>query len=357
MRIGIFRPGMTKPGGTETFLTEVIRRLKDRHKFFLVTDEKPEFAERWGIEVEVLPDISRFRIAGRDAFEIESLTLYASSRLNRVFDRAEVDVWSTHFWLENLLISRYVDTPNFFRFPGIQGPRLHWKVMARFDDPDFYISNSEDTKRRAKEWFDIDCRDTVYAGVDTERFSPDTDPEFESDEVDIMYVGRLDTGKGLLGLVEAFSRLKGDSRLWLIGSGSLGGKLRKRARELGVEDRVELPGQMEHEDIPNWLAAADIFCLPSKHEGFPVSNLEALASGKPVVVSDLPATREQISGSGAGVFFDYRDWEGLGDALQGLVDDAEKRKEMGKRAREVGLHFDWDSQARKMEAYYQECLE
>lgn len=360
MKIGIFKPGISGPGGTETFLRETMKRLQDKHDITLVTDDAPLLEELKEMNVEIiqLPIIRRFYFLVKDWFEIESITLYASSRFRNIFEKIDADVWSTHYWLENLLLSRYLDTPNFFRFAGIKSPHIEWKIMSRLARPDFYLANSRDTARRAKEWFGIECKGTVYAGVDLDQFTPDGDRAFENDDFNIMYVGRIDSGKGLLGLLKVFKNLRKDYenlKLWFVGEGSLMSELESKAAEYGIEEGVEFPGRIDHSEIQKWYRASDLFCLPSIHEGFPVVNMEAMACGKPVLTTDLPATREQFEEGVEGLFFEKNNWTELAEKIEYLIENPKIREEMGKAGRKNSKKFSWDEQIEKMERFYEKC--
>lgn len=362
MRIGIFRPGMSKPGGTETFLREVMRRLQDRHEICLVTDDNPLSGELEETDIEIyqLPMLNRFHFLVKEWFEIESVTLYASSRFRNIFEKIDADVWSTHYWLENLLLSRYLDEPNFFRFPGIKSPHIEWKIMAKLSEPDFYVGNSQDTVRRAKEWLGLECEDVVYAGVDLEQFNPNVDPAFENDDLNLMFVGRLDSGKGLPDLLRAFRELRKERnnlRLWLIGEGSLEEDLRREAREYDIADSVEFPGKINHSEIQRWYVAADVFCLPSYHEGFPVVNVEAMACGLPVVATNLESVQEQIDNGVEGFLFEKGNRQKLKENIEYLLEDPEDREKMSENAREKSQKFSWTEQAGKMEGLYERCCQ
>ena len=109
----------------------------------------------------------------------------------------------------------------------------------------------------------------------------------------IVQVGRLVPGKGLETLLDALPRVTADAGVdvVLVGGGPLAAPLAAQARRLGIAERVRFAGEVAHDDVPRWLAAADVVTLPSVAEGFPNSVREALACGRPVVatpVGDIP---------------------------------------------------------------------
>ena len=114
-------------------------------------------------------------------------------------------------------------------------------------------------------------------------------------------VGSLERRKGYPYLLQAAARLR-QSRVWpalqfvWVGRGSLEGRLRAAVEGLGVSDRVHFLG--ERADIVDILDAADIFALPSEYEGMPLSVMEAMARGKPVVATDVSGVAEELGDTG-----------------------------------------------------------
>jgi glycosyltransferase involved in cell wall biosynthesis len=115
----------------------------------------------------------------------------------------------------------------------------------------------------------------------------------------LLYVGNLAPEKGVQVLSEAFQQLCasgcGAARLAVVGGGQLDGDLRQLARQRSMEERLLLAGRCPHEEIPTWMAACDVFCLPSFREGCPNVVLEALASGRPVVASRVGGVPELLN--------------------------------------------------------------
>ncbi len=112
----------------------------------------------------------------------------------------------------------------------------------------------------------------------------------------VVTVGRLIAIKDQATLVRAFARAgHRDDRLVIVGQGPLREELQGLARDLGLGDQVELRGLMPREEVYRLLAAADLFVSPSRGEGLPLSVLEAMAAGLPVVLSDIAPHREIIA--------------------------------------------------------------
>lgn len=145
-----------------------------------------------------------------------------------------------------------------------------------------------------------------HNGVNGERFAI-RDRDAARDEVGlphrrpvIGYVGNLRSEKGSDVLIEAMDHLVKklgvtEPELVIVGSGELQQQLEKRVQALALSSNVRFAGRKLHDEIPRWMNAFDLFCLPSRREGCPNVILEALASGKPVVASRVGGIPELIS--------------------------------------------------------------
>lgn len=114
----------------------------------------------------------------------------------------------------------------------------------------------------------------------------------------VLSVASLDEAKGGGYLVEAMKwvndQMEGTPKLIMVGDGPLKDKLMQQATDLGIEKSVLFMGKRPHEEIPLWMNAADLFCLPSIREGRPNVVLEALACGTPVVATNVGSISEMI---------------------------------------------------------------
>jgi glycosyltransferase involved in cell wall biosynthesis len=113
----------------------------------------------------------------------------------------------------------------------------------------------------------------------------------------IGYFGHHRTIKGTDVLIEAMDHLvhrlgRKDVLLLLVGQGDITDQIRARTSELGLDANIRFLGPKPHAEIPTWMSALDVFCLPSRQEGCPNVVLEALASGRPVVASRVGGVPE-----------------------------------------------------------------
>lgn len=162
-----------------------------------------------------------------------------------------------------------------------------WRGYA--DDVDACIAVSPSTAQRLREDLAFDPVVIPNGIASTEKIPREqarqrTGAPFERC---IVYLGRLARVKRPDRLVDALSELPEDVGLRIGGKGPEREALEVQARELGVEERVELLGFVPEEEKLAVLASGDVFALPSEHEGQPITLLEALGQGVPVVTSDL----------------------------------------------------------------------
>lgn len=153
------------------------------------------------------------------------------------------------------------------------------------------------------------------------------------DDVVIVTIGRLVREKGYPELFEAMRQV--DAKLWVIGerltseySRSMAPVLEGVSRDPTLRDRVSLLGRRE--DVPALLAAADLFVLPSHREGMPRCIIEAMASGLPVVATDIRGCREEVVHGDTGRLVPVKNVAALAAALRELVRDPELRRGMGR---------------------------
>jgi colanic acid/amylovoran biosynthesis glycosyltransferase len=133
----------------------------------------------------------------------------------------------------------------------------------------------------------------IRCGVDLDQFAFRAPPA-HGPEVKVMALGRLSPEKGFAVLIDAVAALRQQGvpvKLTLVGNGPLRGALEAQASSLGITDAVRFAGEQVSAVVADELRASDIFCLPSFSEGLPVSLMEAMAVGVPVVttwISGIP---------------------------------------------------------------------
>jgi glycosyltransferase involved in cell wall biosynthesis len=154
------------------------------------------------------------------------------------------------------------------------------------------------------------------------------------DQPVVLTTGRLAPMKGHQYLIDAVPQLVRrfpDVAVVLLGEGALRAPLTRQAAGLGVADRVCLPGHLP--EARALLDAADVFVLPSRHEGMPLAALEAMEAGLPVVGTRVIGTAEVVVDGETGALVPAGDPAALGAALTALLGDPDLRRDQGEAGR------------------------
>ena len=176
-------------------------------------------------------------------------------------------------------------------------------------------------------------------GVDLTRFSLSAEPN-QNPKPRILFVGSIGIRKGVPWLLQAFGGLADIAEMHLIGPVEKG--FEKVLAQFSL-DGVTLRGALASEQIPAELQAADIFCLPSLEEGFPLSLLQAMASGLPIITTEEAGAEDIIEPGVEGLIVPSKDSVSLTEALGQLANNAEQRRHMSSAARRrVEQGFGWD---------------
>ncbi len=176
----------------------------------------------------------------------------------------------------------------------------------------------------------------IRNGIDLDRFASarPADLDIPLGKKIIVQVANVMSDKDhatLLGAAGLLAGKRDDFHLVLAGRGTDSPAITRMVAQAGLAERVTLLGYRD--DIPELLAAAMIFTLSSKSEVFPVSVLEAMAAGLPVVATDLPAYEEMLTPGREGLLAVAGSAEALAEALGKVLDDGDLRKELGNAGR------------------------
>ena len=233
------------------------------------------------------------------------------------------------------------------------------------NDVDLVIAPS----RGIQEWlaeFGV-TEDTVHVPncVDTEPFRNPRAPKrrtefgFDEDSVVMCYLGRVSAEKNIDLLTEAFVRAAADSpaaNLLVIGKGTASEEMRDELDEAGLRDRVHFAGTVPYSDVPDYLAAADVFVTASVSEVHPLVVLEAFAAGLPVVGVRSPGIVDTVDDDVNGLLAS-EDAEELAEHMSLMASDAELRARLAAGAAEAAARYDVRVIAEEMLALYRGLVE
>lgn len=213
---------------------------------------------------------------------------------------------------------------------------------------------------------DFVARTLAYSGIERERikicpYGVDTDmfplkkyrrcEEFqEGRALHFIYVGGAKELKGISYLLNAIMHFpKETAKLTIVGSYN-----EKDADLQPYIDRICFTGIVLHEEIPLLLQEADVFVFPSLGEGFALSILEAASCGLPLIVSENSGVNDAITEGREGFVIPVQSTEKLVEKMQWFIEHPEKIEQMGRAARNLALHYTWDSYNRRISDIFDE---
>lgn len=147
-------------------------------------------------------------------------------------------------------------------------------------------------------------------------------------------------------------------RLLMLGTGSLAPRFKQLVARSGLADNVHFPGQISQQDLPDYYRAADIYVSASLSDGSSVSLMEAMASGLPALVTDIPGNREWVSDEKEGWLFSVSDETQLADKIVSAMQASGDLKKMAKQARHTAEErADWQRNKAGLAKAYQIALQ
>jgi len=226
--------------------------------------------------------------------------------------------------------------------------------------------------RRLEQVYDVDEASwrRMPCGVNPDLFRPADQQaarerlQLPEDVFALLHVGSLYDWRGLDVLLEALAQVQGSLppwALWLVGDGVEMPRLQQQSQDLDLTNRVRFVGQVSYDEVPHWLAAADVGVVLYKSTrpvpGDPMKIYEYMASGLPVMAGDHPHYGGIVSEAAAGVVVDDTDPKALAEAVTRLAADREARRQMGSRGVDVArTQYSWARRAEDLERLFLELL-
>jgi glycosyltransferase involved in cell wall biosynthesis len=357
-------------GGGESHLLSLVQHL-DKSRFELTVlsfthGPMVKKLEEWGIPVYVISTTSAFDVR-------------VTNRVVKLIKELEIEIVHAHgtraytnvYWACRMLRIPVVYTVHGWSFHNDQTLLIR---RIRILSEKFLVSRaarvilvSDSNRATGLKFFDFGNEVVIPNGIDLSRFNPllvsgklRSELPLRNDSVVISFIARFIDQKQPLLLLRAFAKaVKQDERLhlWMVGDGAEKEAALKLVDVLKIRDRVSF--DTFRDDIPEILAASDVFVLPSQWEGLPIGLLEAMAMGKAVIGSNVDGTSEVISHMENGLLLDLEDLEhDLCNAMLMLCDSGELRARLGKQAiATVAAKFDIVSMGKKVEALYQDVID
>lgn len=352
-------------GGAEQVVLQLSNELRSRGH--IVHPVVPSGREDWLLD--------RFREHGLEwqTYDLHRAIDFAlPARLAAMFARLGIDVVHSHEFVMAVYgapAARRAGVPLVITMHGNQAMtrRLRRRMALRwaFARADATVAVSEDTRRHLIESLGVSPASvcTVPNGIPIRRGRPEPVREelglLESEPL-LLCVGSLMKRKGHAVLIEALARLRAGGldlpwRLAIAGEGDERPRLEALIAELGFEDRVHLLGRRN--DVPDLLAAADVFLMPSLWEGLPLAILEAMFAARPVIASATSGIPEAIENEREGLLVPPGDVDALAEAVRRILTDPTLSGRLGRAAHDRATKdFTVAAMADRYERIYYDAL-
>ena len=352
MRIGLVSPyDWSHPGG----VSEHIRHLGDQLR-------------RLGHDVEVLAPSSRkeaddphfHRIGGVVAVPVNdsvariTLDFNLARQVGEILETERFDVLHLHepfMPALPLTVLRMSETANVATFHAFAKSNLGYYYGRPFFRPYLKrlhrtIAVSRPASEFVRQYFPAAHPEIIPNGVDTETFRPDHTAirHLRDGLLNVLFVGRLEKRKGLRDLVLGFRELQervGGVRLLIVGDGPLRSTVENLVSEHRLQN-VVMAGYVPAEVLPRYYASADIACFPATGgESFGVVILEAMASGLPVVATEVPGYLSVVEAGVDALTVRPRHPVELGAALTVLARDPDLRARLARNGLAKARRYAW----------------
>lgn len=340
-------------GGSERLVCNIVSKL-DRKIF------NPSIA--WFFGEEVLDEFRKLEVPLYHIPKVRRFDLGAMRMLGNIIRQNNIDLVNAHHFMSLLYCVYGCKISNrrkliYTEHSGLEIEKLSrkWKAAGRYllGRSDRAIGVSPGVSKQIQRTFKLSSAKTVSIGngVAVELFENNrekaclkTSLGIKNDEVIIGIVANFHKIKNHIFLLRAFNEITKDgwrSKLLLVGQGfeNISENAEPEIRNYIAENRL---GQNVltlgyRTDIPDLLGSMDIFCLPSLNEGLPISLIEAMAAGLPVVGTNVEGIRDLIMPNRNGFLVEQGDVEGLKNVLLVLLQDESMRKRMGQESRHLAF--------------------
>ena len=366
MKIGIVTQAFTRNSGVGNNALCCGRELENLgHDVSIITAHFTGENDDRGMRViRIGQDV---RVPSNGAFSNFTVGLNLSERLEDVFKKEKFDIINIHSPLEPslpLLALRQAPHPVVGTFHTYSESTLAWEAYHPYAKKwmkklDGHIAVSKAAAGFFNQFANYDF-EIIPNGVDTKRFDPQNSSikKFDDKTFNILFVGRMDPRKGLKYLFEALAIIYGHRekvRLIVVGGGVMKDYY-KRYLLPELEDKVFFEGYVSDEVLPGYYTTADVYVSPATgQESFGIVLLEAMASGVPIVASDIKGYHSAVS-TKEGIFVPPKSPVALAKAIIKLMDHPRKAKELGQAGREKAEKFAWPKVAKQAEAFFKKVI-
>ena len=230
--------------------------------------------------------------------------------------------------------------------------------IAYYESVDKIVVNSEFMRNNLCKFYGVNIEkiEVIPNGVDIERFSNCYQKIALNGDPSILFLARPTKLKGIDVLIRAIAKLKFELpnlRLHIVGNYQKTNEFVKiLIKEEKVEKNVVFHGEANSLLVPSYFKSANLFVNPSRYEGFGITILEAMASGIPIIASNIKSFNEILIDRKSALFFRPMDTDDLSKAILTLYKDPNLGKQLSQRALKDVMKYSWSSVAQKYLSLY-----
>jgi glycosyltransferase involved in cell wall biosynthesis len=348
-------------GGAEIHLHEIFGRLAQAgHEVVLLCGGWPGSPPR-----TTLDGIEVHRVGTRQSFPFLARRYWHTHLVQRGFDVLVEDINKVPVFTPTWRAPKLVGlVPHLFggtAFQELAAPLATAVWLAEKPLPWFYAGHafeaiSESTKDDlVRRGIPRDSIRVIFPGIDSTHYTPD--PTQRAAHPTFAYLGRLKKYKGVDLVIRAFAACEvPEATLEVAGAGEYRAELERLAGTLGVGSRVRFLGRIDETEKCALLRRAWATVFASPKEGWGITNLEAAASGTPVIASNSPGIRESVRDGETGFLVPHGDVTAMAASMRRLSGERALVEHLGAAARHFAEGFTWANAADQTETHLREVV-
>ena len=330
----------SEPGGAQSHVLELLKGFRDQYELILASGEQGfllEAAQQLGIKTFLLHSLKRKISPFRD--------IKAYQEIRRTLLQTKPDLLHTHSSKAGILgrlAASNLGLKNIFTAHGwafAEGTSWSRKLVsippeyiaAKWCDRIIAVSNADKQLAVAQHICPPSKIVVIHNGI------ADIDNHLLANPVNtppvLTMVARVAPPKNFNSLLDALSTIEEDYLLQIVGDGPDLSNVKKHAKKLDIYDKIHFMGSRD--DVPDILAGSDVFILISNWEGFPISIVEAMRAGLPVIASRVGGIAEAVIEGRNGYLVKRGDASAINNAIKLLITNPSTRKEMGRHSRKL----------------------
>lgn len=358
------------PGGAEKLIEESLLLMNNieglKTDLLLLTDKNNVFDKKLkknGIKVNIIPL--------KNIYNPFNIFYIRKHIIEGNYDIVHVHLFPTNYWTSLASKLIFKNKPKFIFTEHSTHNKRREKILLKHLEKFIYysydkiISVSQKAQDNLISWLKPNQKSLekfviIENGINLKNFidvkpyyKNEINEQFSEDTKLICMIGRFSKAKDQPTLIKAMKKLPPDMHLLLIGEGPLKEKSEVLAKKMGLEHRVHFLGFRN--DIYRILKTVDIVVQSSHWEGLPLAAIEGLASGKPLIASNVPGLKEVVLG--AGIVFEEGNYEQLGEIIYKLLKNKELYNKVRKECLKKAEAYSLEKMIERYIQIYKEVLE